>query len=131
VGRAKVCFLSHATLEDFIAKSVLIIGQDPALVDFSAPGAPPGTNAEKVMSGLKGSRDRLRSMGHEAGILLTKDPETVAAQVSEALEGRNYDVIVVGRPPDVAADGRALREAHQRAARARATLEAVVQLTAR
>ena len=33
-------------------QSVLIIGEDPALIDFSAPGVPPDMDADKVMRGL-------------------------------------------------------------------------------
>jgi hypothetical protein len=77
-------------------QSVLIIGEDPALIDFSAPGVPPDMDADKVMRGLNGARDRLQHAGHEARILLTKDAETVEAQVSEALRDHHYDVIVVG-----------------------------------
>ena len=50
---------------------VLIIGEDPDLIDFSAPGVPPNMDAHKVMEGLNGSRDRLKGLGHEARILLT------------------------------------------------------------
>jgi hypothetical protein len=42
-------------------------------------------DAHKVMEGLNGSRDRLKGLGHEARILLTRDAATVDAQVSEAL----------------------------------------------
>jgi trans-aconitate methyltransferase len=77
-------------------QSVLIIGQDPALIDFSAPGAPPNMDANKVMRGLNGSRDRLEHAGHEVRILLTKDTETVEAQASEALRNHHYDVVVIG-----------------------------------
>jgi hypothetical protein len=38
---------------------VLIIGEDPDFIDFSAPGVPPNMDARKVMEGLSGSRDRL------------------------------------------------------------------------
>ena len=77
-------------------QSVLIIGEDPALIDFSAPGVPPDMDADKVMRGLNRSRDRLERAGYEARILLTKDAETVEAQVSEALRDHHYDVIVIG-----------------------------------
>jgi trans-aconitate methyltransferase len=75
---------------------VLIIGEDPDLIDFSAPGVPANLDARKVMEGINGSRDRLKSLGHEARILLTRDATTVDAQVSEALKERRYDVIVIG-----------------------------------
>ena len=68
-------------------KSVLIIGEDPALIDFAAPGAPPNMDADKVMRGLNGSRDRLEHAGHDARILLTRDAETVEAQLRRRLIG--------------------------------------------
>src|ERR1700737_3646613 len=77
-------------------QSILIIGEDPTLIDFSAPEAPPDMSADKVMQGLNGSRDRLKRLGHDARILLTKDAETVEAQVSAALQDHRYDVIVIG-----------------------------------
>jgi hypothetical protein len=74
----------------------LIIGEDPDLIDFSAPDVPPNMDAHKVMEGLNGSRDRLKGLGHEARILLTRDAATVDAQVPEALKESRYDVIVIG-----------------------------------
>lgn len=37
-----------------MAKSVLIIGEDPQYLDFSAPYLPPGMSAEKILAGLNG-----------------------------------------------------------------------------
>lgn len=79
-----------------MVKSVLIIGEDPSLIDFRAPGVPEGMSAEKVMAGLNGSADRLRAKGHEARILLTRDADSVDEQVSQVLLQGTYDVIVVG-----------------------------------
>lgn len=44
-------------------KSVLVIGLDPALIDFSKPGYAPGMNATKVLAGLKSSEDELLVLG--------------------------------------------------------------------
>ena len=77
-------------------KSVLIIGEDPTLIDFDAPDAPKDMSAAKVMEGLNGSVARLQAAGHEAELLLTRDAASVEAQVSSALQGRSYDVIVIG-----------------------------------
>lgn len=77
-------------------KSVLIIGEDPALIDFDAPGAPKDMNAARIMAGLNGSVVRLQAAGHEAELLLTRDAASVETQVSRALQDRNYDVIVIG-----------------------------------
>ena len=79
-----------------MAKSILIIGEDPARMDFSAPDAPPGMTAQKVTDGLEGSRDRLRAAGHEAEILLTGDVATVEAEAAAKLRERSWDVIVIG-----------------------------------
>ena len=77
-------------------QSVLIIGEDPDFIDFSAQGVPPKMDARKVMEGLNGSRDRLKGLGYKARILLTRDAATIDAQVSEALRERRFDVIVIG-----------------------------------
>lgn len=77
-------------------KNVLIIGEDPALIDFDAPDAPKDMSAEKVMAGLNGSVTRLQSAGHDAELLLTRNADSIEAQVRDALQGKNFDVIVVG-----------------------------------
>lgn len=75
--------------------SVLIIGEDPELIDFSAPGLPPGLDAAAVRRGLEASRDRLRQAGHAAEILLLRTA-SVEEEVAEAMASRSYDVIVIG-----------------------------------
>jgi hypothetical protein len=77
-------------------KRVLIIGEDPALIDFDAPDAPKDMSAAKVMDGLNGSVARLQAVGHEAELLLTRDAASVEAQVSRTVQGGSYDVIVIG-----------------------------------
>lgn len=76
--------------------AILIVGEDPSGIDFSAPGAPPDMSAEKVIAGLTGSRDRLRAAGHIAEILLTQGEGRSEDQVGEALAAHVYDVIVIG-----------------------------------
>ena len=103
-----------------MAKSVLIIGEDPQYLDFSAPYFPPGMSGEKILAGLNGARDRLLSAGYEAQIVLTKDEHTVEAQVSDALKNKSYDVIVVGAgirllPPLTAQFERLINLLHQKA----------------
>ena len=77
-------------------KRVLIIGEDPTLIDFDGPDAPKDMSAAKVMDGLNGSVARLQALGHEAELLLTRDAASVEAQVSRTVQGRSYDVIVIG-----------------------------------
>ena len=50
-----------------MGKSILIIGEDPALIDFTASYAPKNMSAAKIMDGLNGSVARLESAGHSAG----------------------------------------------------------------
>jgi hypothetical protein len=45
-------------------KSVLLIGLDPALIDFSRPGYAPGMDATKVLAGLRSSEDELIALGY-------------------------------------------------------------------
>ncbi len=77
-------------------QAVLIIGEDPELIDFSAPGMPPNMSPKTIMEGLRVATDRLKGLGHQVHILLTKDAETVDALVSDALKEHPYDVIVIG-----------------------------------
>ncbi len=103
---------------------VLIIGEDPDLIDFSAPGVPPGMSAQKVIEGLSGSCDRLKGLGHEANILLTRDAATIDKQVSEALEESRYDVIVIGAglrtlPPMAEQFERLINVLHEKAPQAK------------
>ncbi len=79
-----------------MSSSVLIIGEDPSLIDFDAPDAPPDMSAAKVMEGLEGSRDRLRARGFEAEILLTGEEDALETQVGAALARRDWTVIVIG-----------------------------------
>jgi hypothetical protein len=68
---------------------ILIIGEDPDLIEFSAPGVPPNMDAHKVMEGLNGPRDRLKGLGHEARILLTR-----ALLRSTPREGKKEGLVV-------------------------------------
>jgi hypothetical protein len=79
-----------------MGRSILIIGEDPAQIDFDAPDAPKDMSAAKVMDGLNGSLARLKTAGHAATLVLTKDAETVERQITEALARASYDVIVIG-----------------------------------
>ncbi len=51
-------------------KSVLVIGLDPKLIDFSQTGYAPGMDATKVLTGLKSSEDELANLGYRAQMCL-------------------------------------------------------------
>ena len=104
--------------------SILIIGADPTHMDFSAPGTPPGVNADFIRNGLNGSRDRLVAAGHAADILWTGDETTIAGEAEAAFAGRAYDIIVIGAglrtlPPMAEQFELLMNVVHARAPRAR------------
>jgi ribulose-5-phosphate 4-epimerase/fuculose-1-phosphate aldolase len=55
-----------------VQKSVLVIGLDPTLIDFSEPGYPPGMDATKVFAGMKSSEGELTSLGYSVHTSLTE-----------------------------------------------------------
>ena len=77
-------------------KSVLVIGLDPALIDFSRPGYAPGMNATKVLAGLKSSEDELRQLGYSVQLCLTDFGETAEAVVQRQLKQTRFDCILIG-----------------------------------
>lgn len=83
---------------DHAGRSALIIGLDPALIDFSDPNfaAFPGMTAAKVMEGLTAAEVGLRALGYDAHHFLTDFGETAEAVVTAELQRRQYDCIMIG-----------------------------------
>ena len=77
-------------------KSVLVIGLDPTLIDFSQPGYAPGMDATKVLAGLKSSEDELNRLGYSVQMCLTDFGDTADAVVQSALKQKRYDCILIG-----------------------------------
>jgi hypothetical protein len=77
-------------------KSVLMIGLDPYLIDFSQPGYPPGMDAAKVMAGLKACDDELTGLGYSVQSCFTDFGETAEAVVQSALKEKRFDCILIG-----------------------------------
>jgi hypothetical protein len=77
-------------------KSVLVIGLDPALIDFSRPGYAPGMDAMKVLAGLKSSEDELAHLGYSVQMCLTDFGETAEAVVQGQLKQKQFDCILIG-----------------------------------
>ncbi|WP_233872055.1 hypothetical protein [Paraburkholderia adhaesiva] len=75
------------------ARSVLVIGLDPALMDFSQPGYAPGMDAPKVLAGLKSSEDELTRLGYSVQMCLTDFGETAEAVVQSRLEQKRFDCV--------------------------------------
>jgi hypothetical protein len=77
-------------------KSVLVIGLDPTLIDFSQPGYAPGMDATKVLAGLKSSEDELTGLGYSVQMCLTDFGETAEAVVQSQLQQQRFDCILIG-----------------------------------
>ncbi len=78
-------------------KSVLVIGLDPTLIDFSQPGyADTGMDATKILAGLKSSEDELTRLGYSVQICLTDFGETAEAVVQRQLKQRRFDCVLIG-----------------------------------
>ena len=79
-----------------MTKSVLVVGLDPTLIDFSDPGYPPGMSAEKVFAGIKSSEDELTSLGYSVQMCLTDFGETAAAVVESQLRQKPWNCVMIG-----------------------------------
>ena len=77
-------------------KSVLVIGLDPTLIDFSQPGYAPGMNTAKVLAGIKSSEDELTRLGYSVQTCLTDFGETAEAVVQSQLKQKRFDCVLIG-----------------------------------
>ncbi len=79
-------------------KSVLMIGLDPALINFSDPdyAAFPGMTAAKVMAGLNADQEQLKAIGYDADICLTDFGATAESVVLAQLKQKPFDCIMIG-----------------------------------
>jgi len=77
-------------------KSVLVIGLDPTLIDFSQSGYAAGMDATKVLAGLKSSEDELTRLGYSVQMCLTDFGETAETAVQSRLKQTRFDCILVG-----------------------------------
>jgi nucleotide-binding universal stress UspA family protein len=75
-------------------KSVLLIGLEPHLVDFSE--VPMKLDEATLRAGLAADEQRLRDLGYDASWLLVDRGETAEAVVAAALEAKHYDAVLVG-----------------------------------
>lgn len=85
---------SHETAQ----KRVLVIGLDPALIDFSDPNyaAFPGMTAAKVLAGLTAAEEGLKALGYDAHHCLTDFGQTAEAVVTAQLQRQQFDCILIG-----------------------------------
>jgi len=74
-------------------KTVLAIGTEPSLVDFSAF---PGLTAELVTSYIEAQIERLRAMGYDADSCLIDLGDTAEAVATKALRSQQFDCVMIG-----------------------------------
>src|SRR5215470_20193551 len=77
-------------------KSVVLIGFDPATVDYSDPALPPGMTAEKIHAGVKLALADFAARGWHGQNCFIKPDETAVATVERCVAGHVYDCVVVG-----------------------------------
>jgi hypothetical protein len=77
-------------------KRVLLVGFDPATVDFSDPALPPGMTAEKIHAGVKLALEDMTKRGWLAENCFINPDETAVSTVERRVAGGNYDCVVVG-----------------------------------
>jgi hypothetical protein len=101
-------------------KRVLLVGFDPATVDYSDPALPPGMTAEKIDAGIKLGLADMSARGWVAESCLINPDETAVPTVERRLAAEHYDCVVVGAgvrlPPKRLALFEALVNAIHRAA---------------
>jgi hypothetical protein len=81
-----------------MAKSVLLVGLDPMLIDFSDPAyaAFPGLDARKIRAALDADRATLVALGYDADLCLTDFGETAEAVVEGVLKRKPYGCVMIG-----------------------------------
>src|SRR5262245_54099427 len=77
-------------------KRGLLVGLDPATVDFSDPAIPPGMNAEKIHAGVKVALADMTERGWQAENCFIKPDETAVPTVEGRLAEGRYDCVVIG-----------------------------------
>jgi hypothetical protein len=77
-------------------KRVLLVGFDPATVDFSDPALPPGMTAEKIHAGIKLALADMTGRGWQAENCFINPDETAIPTVERRLASGRYDCVVVG-----------------------------------
>jgi hypothetical protein len=77
-------------------KRVLLVGFDPAMVDFSDPALPAGMTAEKIHAGVKLAVAEMSGRGWLAENCFINPDETAVRTIEQRLAGNSYDCVVVG-----------------------------------
>lgn len=81
-----------------MSRSVLVIGIDPYLIDFTTPDfSTVDLTADDIQSGLEQSAAILNAEGYAAELcLISLTLNEVTAQITRALDARPQDCVVIG-----------------------------------
>jgi hypothetical protein len=77
-------------------KRVLLVGLDPATVDFSDPALLQGMNAEKIHAGVRVALADMAERGRQAENCFIIPDETAVPAVEGRLAEARYDCVVIG-----------------------------------
>ena len=78
--------------------SIVIIGLDPWLIDFSSPdfAAFPGLTAEQVLVGITSAQEGLKALGYDVQHCLIDFGQTAEAVVTAELQRQEFDCVLIG-----------------------------------
>jgi hypothetical protein len=77
-------------------KRVVLIGFDPATVDYSDPALPPGMTAEKIHAGVKLALADIAWRGWYPEVCFINPDETAVPTIERCLADNVYDCVVIG-----------------------------------
>jgi len=77
-------------------RRVLLVGLDPATVDFSDPALPPGMTEEKIHAGVKVALADFAGRGWHPEVCFINPDETAVPAIERCLAADVYDCVVIG-----------------------------------
>jgi len=77
-------------------KHVVLVGLDPAAIDFADPALPQGMTAEKIRAGVTLALTDFAAGGWHAQNCFINPDETAVPAVERCLAGQVYDCVVIG-----------------------------------
>jgi hypothetical protein len=75
---------------------VLLVGYDPAAVDFTDPALPPGMSVEKIRAGIEVALQQFAARGWEGDVGFILPDDTAGPAVERLLAAKRYDCVVIG-----------------------------------
>ena len=93
---------------------VLLVGYDPATVDYSNPALPPGMTAEKINAGLALAVKQMTDRGWEGDLCLIRPDETAGPTIERQLSSTTWDCVVIGAGATASSRSCGIRGGRQR-----------------